>query len=179
LPIHGDIHENNIIINREDYTYKYEFDKKLFYKPITGKINFKIYLIDFGNSDFLLPEYRSQYLDDYYDTTKKEKIPKRKYREKDNTLPQNIYNTFKTLFKLLNDKDRKKLMEILENHQTEGNPTLDYYNYLFYKGQSKLFTECDKEDYYFYIKRSLCKTILMVNQYYDSLFGTDYVDHKE
>ena len=65
--MHGDIHINNIIINKEDYDYKYEFDKKLFYKSIKGKINYKIYLIDFGNSEFLLPEYRSQYIDDYYD----------------------------------------------------------------------------------------------------------------
>ena len=50
--VRGDIHKNNIIINKEDYTYKYEFDKKLYYKPITVKINFKLYLIDFDNSDF-------------------------------------------------------------------------------------------------------------------------------
>ena len=177
--IHGDIHINNIIINKEDNEYKYEFDKKLYYKPITGKINFKLYLIDFGNSEFLLPDYRSQYIDDYYDQSKKNKIPKRKYREEFNTLPQNIYNTFKTLFELLNDNDKEKLMTILENHKTESNPTLDYYNYLFYKGQSKLFCTYDKEDQYFYIKRSLCKTILMVNQYYDSLFGDDYIIHKD
>jgi hypothetical protein len=174
--VHGDIHINNILINKEDYEYKYEFDKKLYYKSITDKINFKIYLVDFGNSEFLLPEYRSQYIDDYYDENK---IPKRKYREEFNTLPQNIYDTFKTLFKLLNDNDREKLIKILENHKTEGNPTLDYYNYLFYKGQSKLFSTYDKEDQYFYIKRSLCKTILMVNQYYTSLFGVDYIIHKE
>lgn len=176
MPIHGDIHINNILINKEDYEYKYDFDRKLYYKSITGKINFKLYLVDFGNSEFLLPEYRSQYIDDYYDENK---IPKRKYREEFNTLPQNIYDTFKTLFKLLNDNDREKLIEILENHKTEGNPTLDHYNYLFYKGQSKLFCTYDKEDHYFYIKRSLCKTILMVNQYYTSLFGVDYIIHKE
>jgi hypothetical protein len=174
--VHGDIHINNILINKEEYEYKYEFDRKLYYKSITGKINFKIYLVDFGNSEFLLPEYRSQYINDYYDENK---IPKRKYREEFNTLPQNIYDTFKTLFKLLNDNDRGKLIKILENHKTEGNPTLDYYNYLFYKGQSKLFSTYDKEDQYFYIKRSLCKTILMVNQYYTSLFGVDYIIHKE
>ena len=70
-------------------------------------------------------------------------------------------------------------MEILENHKTEGNAILDYYNYLFYKSQSILFHTYDDDDQYFYIKRSLCKTILMVNQYYDSLFGIDYIDHKE
>jgi len=177
--VHGDIHINNIIISKEDYEYKYEFDKKLYYEPITGKINFKLYLIDFGNSEFLLPDYRSQYIDDYYDESKKNKIPKRKYREEFNTLPQNIYDTFKTLFELLNEKDRKKLMKILENHKTEDNPTLDHYNYLFYKGQSRLFNTYDKEDQYFYIKNSLCKSILMVNRYYTSLFGVDYIIHKE
>jgi len=178
--VHGDIHINNIIINKEDYDYKYEFDKKLFYKSIKGKINYKIYLIDFGNSEFLLPEYRSQYIDDYYDDKlfNNHKILKRKYREEINTLPQNIYDTFKTLFQLLNDNDKKKLTKILENHMTEGNPTLDYYNYLFSKGQSRLFYTYDKEDHYFYIKRTLGKTILMVNQYYSALFGIDYIIHK-
>ena len=173
--VHGDIHKDNIIINKEDFSYKYEFDKKLFYKPITGKINFKLYLIDFGNSDFLLSEYRSQYLDDYYDNTKKDKIPTREYREKYNTLPQNIYNTFTTLFNLLNDVDKKNLTKILENHETESNPTLDYNNYLFFKAQSRLFSDCDKYNNNVFMKNALSKTILMVNRYYSSLFGVYYI----
>lgn len=173
--VHGDIHKGNIIITKEDFSYKYEFDKKLFYKPIAGKNNFKLYIIDFGNSDFLLSEYRSQYLDDYYDDTKKERIPKREYREKINTLPQNIYNTFITLFELLNDNDRKKLMKILENHKTEGNPTLDHYNHLFFKAQSRLFYNCDKYNNNIFMKNALSKTILMVNRYYLSLFGEYYI----
>ena len=75
----------------------------------------------------------------------------------------------------MNDNDKKKLIKILENHKTEGNPTLDHYNHLFFKAQSRLFYNCDKYNNNVFMKNALSKTILMVNRYYLSLFGEYYI----
>ena len=173
--VHNDIHLGNIIINKEDFEYNYNFKTlsamgSLFYKTISGKNNFKIYIVDFGNSEFLLPEYRSLYIDDYYDEKFK---PKRKYREKENTLPQNIYTTILTFLEL--NKNFAKYKKIMENHMSYDNPTLDYYNYLFNKHQSMLFYS---NDYNWYIKKNLKSIIMMINDYYNLLFKCDYIESK-
>jgi hypothetical protein len=178
--LHNDIHRGNIIINKEDYEYNYNFKSMSaivnFYKNITGKNNYKVYLIDFGKSEFMLPEYRSQYIEDYYDEKSKNdfKTPKREYREKFDTLPQNIYTTFMTFLELSNNYN--KYAKILQEHVTNDNPTLDYYNYLFFKSQSSLFYSRDTT---MFIKKNIESAITMINKYYKALSYDYYMELKD
>jgi hypothetical protein len=162
------------------YEYNYNFKSMSaivnFYKNITGKNNYKVYLIDFGKSEFMLPEYRSQYIEDYYDEKSKNdfKTPKREYREKFDTLPQNIYTTFMTFLELSNNYN--KYAKILQEHITNDNPTLDYYNYLFFKSQSSLFYSRDTT---MFIKKNIESAITMINKYYKALSYDYYMELKD
>ena len=166
--VHGDIHINNFIMVEENFKYNYNFNFRK-YKNIKGETNLKVIIIDFGESEFLLPEYRSQYTDDYYDES--DKLPRREFREENNTLPANIHETFVTLLKLT--KKYNKYKKILDEHETYENPTLDYYHNLFYTGQSMLF---HSQNYEYFIKRTMQKIIFMINSYYKAIFNVEFLE---
>ncbi len=177
--VHNDININNFIIEELDdmYEYNYDFDKRLGFKRVIGKVNFKIYVIDFGSSEFLNPEYRSQYILDYYINTSYPNIPKLtnpKYINKENTLPNNIFETIKS-FLLLSPKYRENFDKI-NKIQTQSNQILDFYNFYFNKHYSTMANTTNDFDMFMY--KVLGQTIRMINEIYIELFGELFVQLK-
>lgn len=173
--VHNDIHINNFIIEglSETHSYNYEFPKKIGFKNITGKVNLKVYVIDFGVAELLNPKYRSEYIDDYYIDTGYPSIPKLtnpKYINLENTLPNNIYETIKAFLQL--SPNHEVNVDKIRNMQTQSNQTLDFYNYQYNKYYK---TMCNStNDFDVFVSKTLALTIRMVNEYYMTLFNEPF-----
>ena len=110
--------------------YRFDFDKRGGFTPIGGKVNYKVYVIDFGSSEFLDPELRAQYISDYWTLTKYPSMPKltnRKYINDDNTLPSNLFETVKAF--LLLCPNYKENLEKIVKLETQSNQIIDFYNF--------------------------------------------------
>lgn len=175
--VHNDININNFIIEqqKESILYSYEFDKRIGFKKITGKVNFNVYVIDFGLAELLNPQYRTQYLDDYYINTKYPSLPKitnPKYINKTNTLPFNIIETIFAFLRLCPDHEIN--IGKINNIQIQSNPILDFYNYHFNRYYYTMCTSSNNFDTF--MIKSLDQTIRMVNEIYGVLFGEQFAE---
>jgi hypothetical protein len=175
--IHNDININNFIfekLNDKEYEYSYAFDKRLGFEPVTGKLNYKVYVIDFGESELLDPQYRSQYIRDYYVCTNNPNIPKLtnpKYINSENTLPNNLFETIKAFLNLCPNytENLNKINKIT----IESNQILDFYNYKYNK---LYFTMCRlTNDFDMFMYKVLGQSIRMINEYYMVLFNQPFV----
>lgn len=159
--LYNNMNYNNILIHKENFEYNYNIN----YRQIKVKGYYKIYLIDFTNSDLLDPKYRIYYTPDYIEND----LPNIKYRNSNNTLPHNIYNTFILFTKMLDDI---KLIKMIESALTNGIPTLDYYVVKY----NKLFNHFyNKNEYEYCITKNIHIIIEMINEYYDLLFGIKFI----
>lgn len=175
--VHNDIHINNFIIENllENYEYKFEFDHRIGYKKIGGKVNYKVYIIDFGQSDFLDPKYRSKYIDDYFIKTNYENpshLTNPKYINKSNTLPNNLFETVKSFLKLC--PNYKQNYDKIFNIQYRANPILDYFNYAFNRYYFTMSRVTNDFDMFMY--KVLAQAIEMLNEIYMVLFNENFSD---
>lgn len=180
--LHNDIHIGNfIIIQKDNYIYNYDFDKRLEYKTIKGKINFKVYIIDFGNSELLDPNYRSKYIDDFlvqdpYFTSEKRLMPNIKYKSynKEFTLPYNLYETIKLFLSLCNNNN--EYLDKIKNIRIEDNQILDFFTYRYKKFTSCIFSTYNSFDYF--MIRALSDSLRMIDEIYVVLFNEHFIINK-
>ena len=169
--VHNDININNFIIEqqKDSIEYRFEIDKRSGFKPIIGKLNFKVYIIDFGSSEFIDPYYRSQYLSDYWILTKYPNLPKltnKKYINNENTLPNNLFETV-IAFLELSPNYRENLNKIT-NLKTQSNQTIDYYNYHFNRHYYTMCNSTNNFDMFMY--KVVPQSVRMLNEIYEELF---------
>lgn len=171
--VHNDININNFIIEEQQtlFEYKYDFGKEIGFKSVKGKINFKVYVIDFGYAELLNPDLRSQYIPDYWIHTGYEHMPKhtnpKYYIKKADTLPNSLFETIKQFLKLCPNFNEN--LEKINKIQVQQNQILDYYNFYFNKSYSTMCRHTN--DFNRFMLKELHPAIAMCNEYYQVLFG--------
>lgn len=127
-----------------------------------------MYIIDYGLSELLDPKYRSQYIDDFFLNS----LPNIKYKDRENTLPINLYKTIKTFLHLCLEYDDK--IKEIQNIIIQNNNILEYYNYRYNKMQSCIFSS---NDFDYFMIRALNDSIKMLNEFYNVLFNQNFINY--
>ena len=167
--LHNDIHLDNFIIIQDHFEYTYTFDKRVGFSDVKVINGVKVIIIDFGVSEMMDSKYRSKYIDDYFVKKFDQLLPNRKYFNKENTLPNNLFETIKTLLSLVDNS--KSLVDKIRNIIIENNQLLDYYNYHYNKRQHSFFST---NDFDIFMRKVLDLSIRMINDIYNVLFGCDF-----
>ena len=175
--VHNDVNINNFIIEEKKsiFEFKFDFGKKIGFKPIGGKSNLKVYVIDFGEAELLKPELRAQYIPDYWVDTGRDDMPKLTnpiYINKSNTLPNSLFETIKEFLRLcpnfIENLDKINKLEVQQNQ------ILDYYNYYFNKNYATMCRTTN--DFNKFMIQSMYKSILMCNSFYQALFNEPFTE---
>jgi len=170
--VHNDININNFILEQQktNVEYRFDFDKRSGFKPIGGKINFKVYVIDFGSSEFLNPEYRSQYTSNYWVYRNTLKLTNPEHINDENTLPNNLFETVKAFLELCpNYIDNLNKINQLE---TQSNQMIDFYNFHYNRHYYSMCNSTNDFDMFMY--KVIPQSIRMLNQIYQALFGEQF-----
>ncbi len=171
--VHNDININNFIIEEQQtmFEYKYDFGNNIGFKSVKGKINFKVYVIDFGQAELLNPELRSQYIPDYWINSIYQSAPKltnpKYYIKKADTLPNSLFETIKEFLNLCPNYSEN--LDKINKIQVQQNQILDYYNYYFNKSYSTMSRHTN--DFKKFVNRTTHDSIAICNEYYQVLFG--------
>ena len=172
--VHNDININNFIIEEQKSSieYRFDFDKRGGFKPVGGKVNYKVYVIDFGSSEFLDPELRALYIPNFWIYRNDFKLTNRKYINDDNTLPNNLFETVKAFLQLC--PNYKENLEKIVKLETQSNQIIDFYNYHYNRHYYTMSNSSNDFDMFMY--KVVPQSIRMLNQIYEELFGELFTD---
>lgn len=176
--VHNDININNFIIEEQQtmFNYKYDFGKEIEFKSVKGKINFKVYVIDFGYAELLKPELRAQYHSDYWIDSIYQSAPKltnpKYFIRKADTLPNSLFETIKEFLNLCPNYSEN--LGKINKIQVQENQILDYYNFYFNKSYSTMSRHTN--DFNKFVNRETHNSIAMCNEYYQVLFDEPFTE---